>query len=184
MIFEKTNLEGAFVIRLQKLEDERGFFARSFCQREFEEHGLNSKLAQCNISYNKAKGTLRGMHFQAAPRYEAKLVRCTQGAIHDVIVDLRPESLTYTMHFSIVLTANAYDALFVPEGFAHGFLTLEPETCVSYQMSEFYAPEYARGFRWNDPAFQIRWPRQPSVISERDANYPDYSADLLKQKQS
>jgi dTDP-4-dehydrorhamnose 3,5-epimerase len=179
MIFEKTDLEGAFLIRLEKLEDERGFFARSFCQREFEEHGLNPRLAQCNISSNKAKGTLRGMHFQAAPCSEAKLVRCIRGAIHDVIIDLRPESHTYTKHFFIELTANAYDALYVPEGFAHGFLTLEPESCVFYQMSEFYAPGYARGFRWNDPAFNIQWPHPPSVISERDANYPDYSAHLV-----
>jgi dTDP-4-dehydrorhamnose 3,5-epimerase len=179
MIFTKTNLEGAFVIEIQKLEDERGFFARAFCQREFQENGLNPNMAQCNISYNKQKGTLRGMHFQAAPYQEAKLVRCMQGAIYDVIVDLRPESETYMEHFAIQLMANNYNALYVPEGFAHGFLTLEDNTNVFYQMSEFYAPGYARGFRWNDPAFNIEWPYEIHLISERDNNYPDYSPDLL-----
>jgi dTDP-4-dehydrorhamnose 3,5-epimerase len=180
MIFTKTNLEGVFVIELQKLQDERGFFARSFCQREFQEHGLNPNLAQCNISYNKKKGTLRGMHFQAAPFQEAKLVRCTQGAIHDVIIDIRPDSPTYTEYIAVNLDADKQNALYVPEGFAHGFLTLEPETYVFYQMSEFYAPGYARGFRWNDPIFNIEWPAEINMISERDASYPDYSTDLLK----
>jgi dTDP-4-dehydrorhamnose 3,5-epimerase len=180
MIFTKTNLEGAFVVEIQMLEDERGFFARSFCQREFQEHGLNPNVVQSNISYNKVKGTLRGMHFQAAPCQEAKLVRCTQGAVHDVIIDLRPDSPTYTQYFAINLTAKEHNALYVPEGFAHGFLTLEPETCVFYQMSEFYAPAHARGFRWNDPAFNVAWPAGIEMISERDANYPDYSIDLLE----
>jgi len=180
MIFTKTNLEGAFVIEIQKLEDERGFFARTFCQREFQEHGLNPNLAQCNISYNTTKGTLRGMHFQAAPHQEAKLVSCIQGAIRDVIIDIRPDSPTYSKCFSIDLTADAHNALYVPEGFAHGFLTLEPETCVFYQMSEFHTPGFARGFRWNDPAFQIEWGGDINMISERDANYPDCSEDLLK----
>ena len=180
MIFTKTNLIGAFVIEIQKLEDERGFFARTFCQREFQEHGLNPNLAQCNISYNKVKGTLRGMHFQAAPHQEAKLVCCTQGAIHDVIIDIRPESSTYLKHFAIELTADAHNALYVPEGFAHGFLTTEPNTSVFYQMSEFHAPGYGRGFRWNDPAFSIEWQGDVNMISERDANYRNFSEDLLK----
>jgi len=180
MIFTKVGLDGAFIIEIQKLEDERGFFARTFCQREFQKHGLNPNLAQCNISYNKIKGTLRGMHFQVAPHQEAKLVRCTQGAILDVIVDIRPDSPTYMKHFSVALSSDAYNALYVPEGFAHGFLTLMPDTCVFYQMSEFYAPGYARGFRWNDPAFNIQWPTDINIISERDANYLDYSTDLLK----
>jgi dTDP-4-dehydrorhamnose 3,5-epimerase len=180
MIFTETNLEGTFIVEIQRLEDERGFFARSFCQREFQEHGLNPNLAQCNISYNKVKGTMRGMHFQAAPFQEAKLVRCTQGAVHDVIIDLRPDSPTYKEHFAIDLTSEAHNALYVPEGFAHGFLTLAPETCVFYQMSEFYVPGYARGFRWNDPAFSVNWPAEVELISERDANYPDFSTDLLK----
>ena len=179
MIFTKTNLDGAFIVETQKLEDERGFFARTFCQREFQKHGLNTNLAQCNISYNKVKGTLRGMHFQIAPHQEAKLVRCTQGAIHDVIIDIRPDSPTYLKHFAIDLTANENNALYVPEGFAHGFLTLEPETYVFYQMSEFYAPGYGRGFRWNDPTFNIEWHGDVNMISERDASYPNYSEDLL-----
>jgi dTDP-4-dehydrorhamnose 3,5-epimerase len=180
MIFIPTNLDGAFIIELQRLEDERGFFARTFCRREFQEHGLEYNLAQCNISYNKAMGTLRGMHFQAFPHQEAKLVSCTQGAIHDVIIDIRPDSLTYMKHFAIDLTADAHNALYVPEGFAHGFLTLRPDTCVFYQISAFYAPGYARGFRWNDPAFDIEWPGEIKMISDRDANYPDYSTDLLR----
>ena len=180
MIFTKTNLAGAFVIAIERLEDERGFFARTFCQNEFREHGLNPNLAQCNISYNKTKGTLRGMHFQVTPHQEAKLVRCTQGAIRDVIVDVRPDSPTYLNHFSVELTADAHKALYVPEGFAHGFLTLEPDTNVFYQMSEIYAPGFGRRFRWNDPAFGIAWGGEVEVISERDANYPDYSEDLLK----
>jgi dTDP-4-dehydrorhamnose 3,5-epimerase len=180
MIFIPTNLEGAFVIEIQKLTDERGFFARTFCQREFHDHGVNIQVAQCNLSYNRAKGTLRGMHFQVFPHEEAKLVSCTQGAIHDVIVDIRPDSPTYRQHFAIELTAEANNALYVPEGFAHGFLTLVPDTYVFYQMSEFYAPGSARGFRWNDPAFDIEWPAEIKMISDRDAQYPDYSIDLLR----
>lgn len=180
MIFKETNLQGAFIIEIQRIEDKRGFFARTFCQNEFREHGLNPNLAQCNISYNKAQGTLRGMHFQAAPHQEAKLVRCTQGAIRDVIVDIRPDSPTYLKHFSVDLTAEVHNALYVPEGFAHGFLTLEPDTYVFYQMSEFHAPGFARGFRWDDTAFGIEWGGEIKSISERDANYPDYSEDLLK----
>jgi dTDP-4-dehydrorhamnose 3,5-epimerase len=180
MIFTKINLEGAFIIETQRLEDERGFFARTFCQREFREHGLNQNLAQCNISYNKVKGTLRGMHFQAAPYQEAKLVCCMQGAIRDVIIDIRPDSQTYMKYFAIDLTASAHNALYVPEGFAHGFLTLEPETYVFYQMSEFYVPDMARGFRWNDPAINIEWNDEIHMISERDANLPNFSIDLLK----
>ena len=151
MIFTKTGFERAFVIEIQKMEDERGFFARTFCQREFQEHGLNPNLVQCNLSYNKAQGTLRGMHFQVAPHQEAKLVSCIQGAIRDVIVDIRPDLPTYLKYFAIDLTADKHNALFVPEGFAHGFLTLEAETYVFYQMSEFYSQGHGRGFRWNDP---------------------------------
>jgi dTDP-4-dehydrorhamnose 3,5-epimerase len=180
MIFTKTNLEGAFIVEIQRLEDERGFFARTFCQREFQQHGLNPNLVQCNISYNRTKGTLRGMHFQSTPYQEAKLVCCVQGAVFDVIIDIRPESPTYRKNFAIELRADLHNALFVPEGFAHGFLTLEPDTRVFYQMSEFYAPDAARGFRWNDPAFGVKWNGEINLISERDANYPDYSQDLLK----
>ena len=180
MIFTKTNLEGAFLVDIQRLEDERGFFARTFCQHEFQEHGLNPNLVQCNISYNKVKGTLRGMHFQAAPYEEAKLVCCVQGAIYDVIIDIRPKSPTYRKYLAMELAAEAHNALYVPEGFAHGFLTLAPDTRVFYQMSEFYVPNSARGFRWNDPAFDVPWPGEINLISERDATYPDYSEELLK----
>ena len=176
MIFEETPLRGAWVIEMEKLQDSRGFFARSYCQREFSDHGLNPKVAQCNVSYNTASRTLRGMHYQVAPHEEAKLVRCTAGAIHDVIVDLRPDSRTRGQHFGIRLDAVNRRMLFVPEGFAHGFLTLEDDSEIFYQMSEFYDPEGSRGIRWDDPRFGIRWPAEPRVISERDRSYPDYLA--------
>jgi dTDP-4-dehydrorhamnose 3,5-epimerase len=180
MIFTKTALEGAWLLDLHKLEDKRGFFARSFCQHEFMEHGMNPQVAQCNVSYNAKKGTLRGMHFQASPFQEAKLVQCTQGAIYDVIIDLRPDSPTFKKPLGVELSAHEYRMLYIPEGFAHGFLTLEDHTNVFYLMSEFYAPEAARGFRWNDPAFDIAWPAKVEMISERDAEYADFSMDLLK----
>jgi dTDP-4-dehydrorhamnose 3,5-epimerase len=179
MRFTKTNLEGAWLVDLNQLDDERGFFARSFCQREFSEHGMNPRVAQCNISYNRKKGTLRGMHFQTIPYQEAKLVQCTQGSIYDVIIDLRADSQTFGQSFGIVLSAAEYRMLYIPEGFAHGFLTLEDHTNVYYLMSEFYAPECARGFRWNDPTFKVAWPEKVQVISERDAGYPDFSMGLL-----
>lgn len=175
MIFIETPLKGAFVVELQRLEDERGFFARAWCQREFEAFGLNPRLAQCNISFNKRQGTLRGMHYQAAPFEEAKLVRCTMGAIYDVIIDLRASSATYKQYFGLTLTPEARNMLFVPEGFAHGFLTLADNSEVFYQMSEFYAPDHGRGVRWDDPAFSIAWPAPVSVISDRDAAYPDFT---------
>lgn len=175
MIFHEAGLKGAYVIDLQRLEDERGFFARSWCQREFAEHGLNPRVVQCNLSFNAAKGTLRGMHYQAKPWEEAKLIRCTKGAIHDVIVDIRPDSPTFRRYFAVQLTADNRRLLYVPEGFAHGFLTLEKDTEVFYQMSEFYAPEHARGFRWNDPAFGIEWPEAVNILSPRDGSYPDFA---------
>jgi dTDP-4-dehydrorhamnose 3,5-epimerase len=175
MIFKRAALGGVYLIEIDKLEDERGFFARTWCQREFEAYGLNSRLVQCNLSSNKKKGTLRGMHYQAAPYQEAKLVSCNRGSIYDVIVDLRPESPTYKAYLGVTLSAETHTMVYVPEGFAHGFLTLEDETYVYYQMSEFYAPEYARGFRWDDPAFGINWPGEIQVISTRDANYLDYT---------
>lgn len=174
MIFTETKLKGAFLIDIERLEDDRGFFARSWCRREFEEHGLNPGIAQCNVSFNARKGTLRGMHYQIEPGQEAKLVRCTRGSICDVIVDVRPHAPTFKHHVSIVLTAENRRMLFVPEGFAHGFLTLEDATEVHYQMSEFHAPDRARGFRWNDPAFRISWPAEVKVMSERDRTYPDF----------
>jgi len=176
LIFTETNLPGAFVIEAEKHEDERGFFARSFCQREFEAHGLNPNVAQCNISFNKRKGTLRGMHFQAAPFAEAKLVRCTAGSIYDVIVDLRKGSRSFKEHFATELSAANRKMLYIPEEFAHGFQTLEDNTEVFYQMSQVYSAEHARGVRWNDPAFGIQWPEAQRIINERDRNYPDFVA--------
>ncbi|MBP1735805.1 MAG: dTDP-4-dehydrorhamnose 3,5-epimerase, partial [Deltaproteobacteria bacterium] len=155
-------------------EDERGFFARSFCAKEFKEHGLNQNIAQCNISYNGKKGTLRGMHYQAAPHEEAKLVRCTMGAIYDVIIDLRPDSSTFKKWIGVELTKENRRMLYVPEGFAHGFQTLEDHTEVLYQMSEFHHPEWARGVRWNDPTFGIFWPVNVEIISIGDQQYLDF----------
>ena len=172
--FRETNLKGAYLIELDKLHDERGFFARSYCFREFEEHYLNPRVVQCNVSYNLKKGTLRGMHYQLSPYEESKLVRCTRGAVYDVIVDLRRESNTYMKHYGVRLDSKNRSMLFIPEGFAHGFLTLKDNTEVFYQMSEFYSPDSAKGFRWNDPAFGIRWPHEVAVISERDRSYPNF----------
>jgi dTDP-4-dehydrorhamnose 3,5-epimerase len=175
MKFQETKLAGVFEIHLDPLADERGFFARSWCQREFENHGLNARLVQCNVSFNLAQATLRGLHYQAPPFAEAKLVRCTSGAIYDVAVDLRTHSTSFGQWLGVNLSAANRTMLFIPEGLAHGFLTLQPDTEVFYQMSEFYDPTSARGIRWNDPAFNIEWPREAQVISERDRNYPNFS---------
>jgi dTDP-4-dehydrorhamnose 3,5-epimerase len=174
MKFTPTCLPGAFLIEPEIREDERGFFSRLWCAREFESHGLNPRMAQCNISFNNCKGTLRGMHYQEAPHQETKLIRCTHGAIYDVIVDLRPESPAYKQPFGVVLSASNRRMLYAPEGFAHGFLTLEDNSEVFYQMGEFYAPDSARGFRWNDPSFHIEWPDEVCVICDRDRTYPDF----------
>jgi dTDP-4-dehydrorhamnose 3,5-epimerase len=174
LIFTETELSGAFIIDAERLEDERGFFARTWCQREFEARGINARLAQCSVSFNKKKGTLRGMHYQTAPHEEAKLVRCTMGAIFDVIIDLRRQSATFKKWVAVELNEHNRRMLYVPEGFAHGFQTLEDDTEVSYQMSEFYAPEHAGGVRWNDPGFQIRWPEAEPLISPRDQQYADF----------
>jgi dTDP-4-dehydrorhamnose 3,5-epimerase len=176
MIFHETKLPGVYEIHLEPMTDERGFFARSWCQKEFENHGLNPKLVQCSISFNSRKGTLRGMHFQAPPYAEAKVVRCTRGAIYDVVVDLRPDSPTYRDWMGVVLTAANRHMVYMPEGCGHGFLTLEDESEILYQMSEFYYAESARGVRWNDPAFQIAWPEKVQVICERDRTYPDFQS--------
>jgi len=168
MIFTETKLKGPYIIELEPLEDERGFFARSFCQKEFEEHGLNPFIVQCNVSFNKEKGTLRGMHYQVAPHEEAKLVSCIKGAIYDVIIDLRPDSATYCQWFAVELSAENYKMLYVPESFAHGFQTLEDNTVVFYQMSEFFHPECAGGVRWDDPAFEIEWPIKKLIVSSKD----------------
>jgi dTDP-4-dehydrorhamnose 3,5-epimerase len=173
MLFTETPLSGSFVIEPEKLTDERGFFARTWCRNEFENHGLNTALVQCNMSYTINRGTLRGMHYQTAPHGEAKLVKCTRGSIYDVIIDMRPGSETYKRWFSVELSSNNYKMLYVPEEFAHGFLTLEDNTEVFYQMSEFYYPDSARGIRWNDPAFSIDWPGDILYLSDRDRNYPD-----------
>lgn len=176
MIFKETTLKGAFLIELEPKEDERGFFARTFCAGEFSAHGLDPRLVQCSMSFNVRSGTLRGLHWQAAPHAECKLIRCTRGAIHDVIVDLRADSPTFRRHFAIELTADNRRQLYVPGGFAHGFQTLEDKTEVFYQMSEAFAPESARGVRWNDPAFGIQWPPvEHRILNERDASYPDFS---------
>lgn len=176
MVFSETDLAGAYVVDIEPHADERGFFARTWCGREFEAHGLNPRLVQCSMSSNRRKGTLRGLHYAVAPYAEAKLVRCTSGAIYDVIVDLRPQSATRRQSFAVVLSAANHRALYVPEGFAHGFLTLADGCEVLYQMSEFYHADAARGVRWNDPAFGIDWPETPVVMSDKDATYPD-SAD-------
>ena len=175
MNFVPTRLAGAYIVDLHPQNDSRGFFARTWCQKEFSEHGLNAGLVQCSISFNLKKGTFRGMHYQAAPYEEAKLVRCTMGSIWDVIVDLRADSPTFKEYLSVTLSADNRKMLYVPEKFAHGFITLEDNTEVFYQMSEFYSPERARGFRWNDPTFRIRLPLDVTVISDRDQDYPDFS---------
>ncbi len=175
MIFRETRLGGAFIIDPERIEDERGFFARTWCAREFATHGLNTRLVQCNASFNRLKGTLRGLHYQAAPHAEAKLVRCTRGAVADVIIDLRRGSPTFTEHLCEILTAGAGRMIYVPEGFAHGFLTMEDACEVSYLMTEFYEPDAARGVRWNDPAFGIAWPGEVRIISARDESYPDFA---------
>ncbi len=174
MIFIETELKGAHIIELERREDNRGFFARTWCQQEFAAHGLAARIVQVNLSYNHSRGTLRGMHFQTAPYAEAKLVRTVRGAIYDVIIDLRPDSPTYKRWIGVELTADNRRALFVPEGFAHGFQTLEDHTDVLYAMSTFYTPLAASGLRYNDPAFAITWPLPVSVISERDTSWADF----------
>ncbi len=174
MIFEETKLKGAYVVNPEPRNDERGFFARTWCQKEFEEHRLNPRLVQCSLSFNLKKGTWRGMHYQESPHEEAKLVRCTMGAVCDVIVDLRPNSPTFKEHLTVMLSAENRKMLYIPERFAHGFITLEDNTEVFYQMSEFYSALSARGFRWNDPLFGIQLPLEVAVISQRDRQYPDF----------
>ncbi|MBC8074568.1 MAG: dTDP-4-dehydrorhamnose 3,5-epimerase [Chloroflexales bacterium] len=172
MIFTETPLAGAFLVEPERIADERGFFARTWCAEEFAARGLEARLVQCNVSYNQRRGTLRGMHYQAEPHAEVKLVRCTAGAIHDVIIDLRPASPTRHQWFAAELSAANRLSLYIPAGFAHGFQTLEDQSEVFYQMAEFYHSESARGVRYNDPAFGIAWPLPISVIGQRDAAYP------------
>jgi dTDP-4-dehydrorhamnose 3,5-epimerase len=172
MIFREAKLRGAYVVEPELIEDDRGFFGRTWSAEEFSEHGLNPNIAQCNTSLNRRKGTLRGMHYQIPPHEEAKLVRCTAGAIYDVIVDLRPGSPTWAQWIAVELTSQNRLMVYVPEGFAHGFQTLADNSEVCYQMSATYSPESARGVRWDDPAFGIEWPLSVSVISERDRTHP------------
>lgn len=168
MIFTETKLKGAFIIDIERCEDTRGFFARGFCQREFQEHGLKPVIAQGNIAHNRQKATIRGMHFQFPPAAETKLVRCTRGAIVDIIVDLRPESPTYLQHIAVELTGDNYRALYVPERFAHGYQTLEDNTDTSYSVGEFYAPGTEGGLLYNDPRLGLDWPLPVSMISDKD----------------
>jgi len=178
VIFKETPLKGAFVIEPEKLEDDRGFFARAWCRKEFERHGLITRLVQSNISFNHKRGTVRGMHFQTEPGKETKLVRCTRGAVYDVIVDLRVGSATYLKWFGVELTADNYRMLYVPEDFAHGYKTLTDEAEVFYQVSEFYSPECEQGVRWDDPAIGIEWPEDTKVvISEKDRSWPDLKTE-------
>lgn len=177
MIFNETKLKGAYLIELAKIEDERGFFARSWCRHEFNTHGLDSRLVQCNISFSQQQGTVRGMHYQLPPYAETKLVRCTQGAIYDVIIDLRPDSASFLQWIGVELTAANHLMLYAPAGFAHGFQTLVDNSEVFYQMSEFYAPDAGRGVRWNDPLFKLTWPQAVTVISARDQQYANCTPD-------
>ena len=186
MIFTETRLKGAFVIELERREDERGFFARAFCQKEFAAHGLKPTIAQANIASNLKKGTVRGMHFQFPPAAETKLVRCTRGAILDIIVDLRPESPTYLQQTSVRLDADNMRALYVPERFAHGYQALEDKTDTSYQVGEFYTPETESGLMYNDPRLDLNWPLPVSVISPKDQKFAPLSQieTELKRKMS
>lgn len=174
MKFTQLSLPGAYLIELEPIADARGFFARTFCEKEFERHGLRTGLMQCNASWNEKAGTLRGMHFQRAPHAEAKLIRCTQGRIFDVLIDLRPDSPTYTRWEGIELTSENRKMVYVPEGFAHGYQTLTPGSEVFYMTSEFYTPSAEGGVRWDDPAFAIRWPLLDPILSDKDRNHPDF----------
>ena len=177
MIFTETALPGAYVIDLEPQADERGFFARAWCAREFAARGLESRLVQSSISVTTRRGTLRGMHYQAPPHAEVKLVRCTRGAVFDVIIDLRPDSATYLRPFGVELTAENRLALYIPKGFAHGFQTVVDDTEVFYHMSEVYVAAAGRGLRWNDPTFGVPWPIVPPILIARDATYPDFPRD-------
>jgi dTDP-4-dehydrorhamnose 3,5-epimerase len=174
MRFTETKLKGAFIVEIEKLTDVRGFFARCWCAKEFEARGLNSRVVQTNLSFNRKKATLRGMHYQIAPHQESKLIRCTRGAIYDVIIDLRPASPTYKQWTGVELTAGNYTLFFIPEDFAHGFITLADNTEITYQVSQFYAPGSEKGIRYDDPTFDIQWPLEVRVISDKDSNWPDF----------
>ncbi len=177
MKFTETKLKGAFIIELEKLGDERGFFARAFCKNEFSKYKLNNEIVQINNSLTSEKGTLRGMHYQVNPKEEDKIVRCIKGSLYDVIIDLREVSLTFGMWFGVELSAENRSMLYVPKGFAHGFITLENDTEAFYLVTEYYSSEHERGIRWNDPKFDIKWPINPIHISEKDRNHPDFNLE-------
>lgn len=174
MIFNKTKLNGAYIIEIEKHSDERGFFSRSWCNKELEDHGLNSKMVQANIGFSLKKGTLRGLHYQMPPHEEVKVVRCTMGAIFDVIVDLRPDSPTHKQWISVELNSENRKMIYVPEGFAQGYITLTDNTEMCYNTSQFYSPDFARGVRYDDPSFSIKLPIDVAVISKADKSWPDY----------
>ena len=174
VIFTETKLKGAYLIDLERREDQRGFFARSWCRKEFEAHGLNLQQVQVNVGFSVKKGTLRGMHYQTVPFREVKVVRCTMGAVYDVIVDLRTDSPTHKQWIGAELDSGNHRMIYIPEGFAHGYQTLADNTEIYYQTSQFYAPEYARGSRYDDPAFGIEWPIPVTIISDADRSWPDY----------
>jgi dTDP-4-dehydrorhamnose 3,5-epimerase len=176
MKFHKLEIPGAFLLEPERKEDKRGFFARTYCRNELEDRDLDPTVVQCNISVNTSQGTVRGMHYQAEPYPEIKLVRATAGSIHDVILDLRQDSPMYKKHVTALLTCENRHSIYIPEGVAHGFQTLEDDTEVFYQMSEFYYPEAASGVRWNDPAFSITWPLEISIIADKDLAFPDYES--------
>jgi dTDP-4-dehydrorhamnose 3,5-epimerase len=180
MIFTETKLKGAWVIEIKKLEDDRGFFGRSWCRNEFEEHGLNGNICQINTSLTLNKGTIRGMHYQIDPYQETKFIRCTRGRIYDVIVDLRPASPTFMQWIGNELSADDYKMVYVPENFAHGFVSLEDYSEVYYPVTQFYAPGAERGIKWNDPALNIKWPVEVKIVSEKDSTHPDFSLERLK----
>lgn len=179
MIFTETKLPGAYLIEVQKIEDHRGFFGRAWCSKEFEAHGLNPKIVQINTSQSKKKGTIRGMHFQAAPYGEAKFIRCTKGRIYDVIIDLRPESPTFMQWVGNELSEDNCKMVYAPEYFAHGFVSLEDNCEVYYPVTEFYTPKAERGIRWNDPAFKIDWPIPIEIFTEKDMAHPDFDLSRL-----
>lgn len=177
MDFEETALPGAFIVKLDRKGDDRGFFARAWCRRELEERGLVARIVQANVSLSRVKGTLRGLHYQIPPAAETKLVRCTRGAVYDVILDVRPDSPTWGRWVGVELTADNYTMLYVPEGFAHAFQTLTAEAEVFYQVSASYSPEHERGVRYDDPAFGVEWPEEITVISDKDQSWPDHVKD-------
>lgn len=179
MFFTETELKGAFVIDVNKLNDNRGFFGRTWCQEEMEAHGLNGNVVQSNTSFNIHKGTLRGMHYQKHPYEETKLVRCTKGSVYDVIVDLRPDSPTFKKWLGVQLSENDHRMIYVPEKFAHGYLTLEDNSEVTYLVTQFHKPGSEGGLRWNDPEIGITWPNKINIISEKDKNHPLFNNSLL-----